>query len=180
ADTVDVQPFGRNVDEPFNREGDLWTAGAAVSLGRNGVGENRNRAQRCDRNIITASDQPGPFAQRRERNTARARVADIGCAQGEKPSALIERQLEFGYQIAALIVADEAFRARRSVLDGAIEPSRGPQCEPEFDIDAIPRAEIAPNIVRQNADLLGVHAKHRGELAFLTYSSAAAGMDRVA
>ena len=43
-DAIDAEPGRRGVDEPLDREGDLRPAGAAISLGRHGVGVDRHRA----------------------------------------------------------------------------------------------------------------------------------------
>ena len=69
-----------NVDQPFDGKGDLGAAGAAIGLGRHGVGEDGHGAQGCGGNGIAAGDQPGAFAQRRQRDAARAGIADIGGA----------------------------------------------------------------------------------------------------
>ena len=111
ADAVDGEFFRRDVDQPFDGEGHFRAAGAAIGLGRNGVGEHRDRAQRGGRNGVVAGDQAGALAERGERHAARAGIADIGRAQRQEAASGVERQFEFRDQVAALVVADEALRA---------------------------------------------------------------------
>ena len=87
-DAVDAEPRGGDVDQPLDREGHLRPAGAAIGLGRHGVGEDRHRAQRRGRNVVGAGDQARALGQRRERHAARADIADIGGAHGEEAAVL--------------------------------------------------------------------------------------------
>jgi hypothetical protein len=110
----------------------------------------------------------------------RARVADIGHAQREKSASRVEGEFEFRHQIAALVVAGEAFRTRRSVFDRPVKFACGPQYETEFWIHTVARAEIAADIVRKHANSFRIHAQHFGKFAFLADCSPAAGINRVA
>ena len=179
-DAVDVEFCRRDVDQAFDGEGHLRAAGAAIGLRRNGVGEHRQRAQRGGRDGVVAGDQAGALAERRQRHAARAGIADIGRAQREEAARAIERQFEFRHQVAALIVADEALRARGGELDRAAELARRPQHQPVFRIDAVAGAEIAADVERQHAQGVGLDAEHAREFAFLAHGAAAAGMQRVA
>ncbi len=180
ADAVDGEFFRRDVDQPFDGESHLRAAGAAIGLRRNGVGEHRERAQRGHRNGVVAGDQAGALAERGERHAARAGIADIGRAQRQEAAGAIERQFQFRYQVAALIIADEALRAGGGELDRAAELARGPQHQAVFRIDAVAGAEIAADVERQHAHAVGLDAKDARQLALLAHRAAAAGVQRVA
>ena len=96
--------------------------------------------------------RPGAFAQRRQRHATRADIADIGRAHRRGSGRLgVERQLDLGDEIAALIIAEKRFRARRGVFHRPAELARRPQHQAEFDEDAVAGAEIAADVVRQHA-----------------------------
>src|SRR4029077_19290234 len=115
-----------------------------------------------------------------QRYAARADIADIGRAHGEEAAVAGERQLDLGDEIAPLIVAEKGLRARRRELDRTAELARGPEHQAEFDEDAVARAEISADVVRQDAELVGCDAEHAGKLALLPHRATAAGMQRVA
>ena len=125
--------IGRHVDQPLDRERHLGPAGRAIGVGRHGVGEHRARAQRRRRNVVGAGDQARALRQRRQRDAARADVADVVGAHGQDAAVLVERQLDLGDEIAALVVGEERLRARRGVFDRALELARRPQHQAELD-----------------------------------------------
>ena len=180
ADAVDVEFCRRDVDQAFDRESHLRAAGAAIGLRRYGVGKHRDCAQRCRWNGVVAGDQPGALAERGERHAARPGIADIGRAQRQEAARTIERQFQFRYQIAALVVANEAFRTGGGELDRAAELARGPQHQAVFRIDAVAGAEIAADVERQDAQAVGLDTENAGQLVFLPYGAAAAGVQGVA
>ena len=155
-------------------------AGAAIGLGRHGVGEDRERAQRGGGNVVGPGDQARALGQRRQRDAARADIADVGRAHGEEAAVAGERQLDLGDEVAALVVAQERLGARRRELDRTAELARRPEHQAELDEDAVARAEIAADVVGQDAQPVGRDAEHAGELALLPHRAAAAGMQRVA
>ena len=160
-DAVDAEPRGGGVDQPLDREGDLRPAGAAIGLGRHGVGVDRHRAQRGGGNGIGARDQARALGERRERHAARADIADIGGAHGEEAAVAGERQLDLGDEVAPLIVAEKGLRPRRRELDRTAELARGPQHQPELDEHPVARAEISADVVGQHAQLVGVRCRGR-------------------
>ena len=180
GDAINAELLGRDVDEPLERKRDLRPAGTAIGLGRCRIGEDRHGPQGRHRNIVAAGDQPGALAQRRQGDAARADIADIGRAQGQKPSALIEGKFKFCHQVSALVVADKTFRTRGGVFNRTAELAGGPKHQAKFDIDTIARAKISADIVGQYANSFGVDSKDGGELAFLPHRAAAAGINRVA
>ena len=159
-DAVDAELVGRGIDQPLDGEGHFGPAGTAIGLGRHGVGEHRDRAQRRGRNGIGAGNKSGALAQRRQRDAARADIADIGGAHREEAAVVVERQLDLGDQIAALVIAEKGFRAGRREFHRPAEFLRRPQHQAEFDKDAVAGAEIAADIVRQHAQPVGRDAEH--------------------
>ena len=151
ANAIHAKLRGGSVDQPLDGESDFRPAGAAISIGRHGVGEHGDRAQGRRRNRVGAGNEAGAFAQRRQRHAARADIADIGGAHGDEAMLLVERQFDLGHQIAALIIAEEGFRARRGEFHRPADFSRRPQHQAELDKDAVARAEIAADVVGQHA-----------------------------
>ena len=124
--------------------------------------------------------RPAPLLKRRQRHATRADIADIGRAHGEEAAVGVERKLDFGDEIAALIIAQESFRARRGEFHRPAELLRRPQHQAELDEDAVARAEIAADVVREDAQPVGRNAEHRGKLVLLPHRAAGAGIERVA
>src|SRR6516162_3007653 len=179
-DAVDAELIRRGVDEPLDRERHLRPPGAAIGVGGHGIGIDRHRAQRGARDGVGAHDQPGSLGERRERDATRAHIADVGRAHGEKAAVSGERQLDLGDEVTSLVVAEERLGAGGGELDRAAELARGPQHQAELDERAVARAEIAADVVGEDAQLLRRDAEHGGKLALLPHRAAAAGMERVA
>ena len=179
-DAVDAETFGGLVDQPLDGVSHFGPAGTAVGIGRHRVGEDGDGAQRRRRDGIGARNKPRALAQRRQRHAARADIADIGRAHREEAAVGVERKLDFGDEIAALIIAQERFRARRGEFHRPAELLRCPQHQAELDEDAVARAEIAADIVREDAQPVGRNAEHRGKLVLLPHRAAGAGIERVA
>ena len=59
---------------------------------------------------------------------------------------VVERQLDLGHQIAALIIAEKGFRPRRGEFHRPADLFRGPQHQTEFDKGAVAGAEIAADV----------------------------------
>ena len=161
-DAVDAELVGRHVHQPLDRERHLRPAGRTIGVGRHGVGEHRARAQGRRRNVVAAGDQAGALRQRRQRHAARAGVADVVGAHRQDAAALVERQLDLGDEIAALVVGEERLRARRGVFDRALELARRPQHQAELDERPVARAEVAADVIGQDAQLVGRDAEHAG------------------
>jgi len=153
---------------------------AAIGLGRHGGGVDRHRAQRGGRDVVGTRDQAGPLAQRRQRDAARPQIADIGGAHRQEAALFVQRQLDPRHQIASLVVGEKRLRARRGVFDRAADFFGRPQGQAEFDEDPVAGAEIAADVVGQDAQPLRRDAENRRELALLAHRAAAAGMQRVA
>ena len=80
------------VDQTFDRKRDLRPTRAAIGLRAHRVGVDRPRVQRGVRDVVSAGDQAGALAQRRQRHAARADIADIGRAHGEEFPRRVDRQ----------------------------------------------------------------------------------------
>ena len=93
---------------------------------------------------------------------------------------VVERQFDLGHQIAALIIAEKGFRARRGEFHRPADLFRGPQHETEFDEGAVAGAEIAADVGRKHAQVLRRDAEHLNELALLPHRAAGAGIERIA
>ncbi len=145
-ETIEAELARRLVDQPLDGERHFRTAGAAIGLRRHGVGERGAGAQRRQRNIVGAGDQARALAQRRQRHAARADIAEIGGAHGEKAAVLVDRKRHLGDEIASLIVRQERFRALGAEFHRPAELARGPQHQSELDEGAVARAEIAADV----------------------------------
>jgi len=115
-----------------------------------------------------------------ENETARADVADVVSAHGEKSAVAVERQRHAGQKVAALVVARHRFGARGRVLDRTAELPRRPQHETVFDVDAVLGAEVTADVERDHAQPLGRKPENFRELATLAEGAAAAGVEDVA
>jgi hypothetical protein len=104
--------IGGDIDEALDRVGHFRPPGTAIGLRWHGVGKDRERAQMRRRNGIGAGDEPCPFAQRRQRNATRADIADIGGAHCEYAAVFVQRQRDFGDEIATLVITQKGFGAR--------------------------------------------------------------------
>src|SRR5262249_11407579 len=91
-----------------------------------------------------------------------------------------ERQLDLGDEVASLVVAEERLGPGRGEFDRPAELARGPQYQAELDERAVARAEIAANVVGEDAQPLRRDAEYDGKLALLAHRAAAAGMECVA
>src|SRR5262245_29488528 len=100
-------------------------------------------------------------------------------AHGEKAALLVERKLDARDQIASLVVAEKGLAALAYPLDRPPDPLRRPQHQREFREDRVLGSEIPADVVRDHANLLGLHAEHGGKLALLADDAAAAGVNEV-
>ena len=133
------------------------------------------------RNAVVPRHLGEAFSQRREMRGVGADIADIGAAKAEEFAVLVERQLGRNGEVAALIVADEAFGAVAIPLDRAADLARGPRQKPVFREECVARAEIAAHVAAQRAAFLFRHAQNLGERLPLAHDAAAgAGINGVA
>ena len=179
-DAVDAEFLGGGVDQPLDGVGDFGPARTAIGVGRHRVSVDRDRAQAGRRNGVGARDESGALAQRRQRHAARPDIADIGRAHRQEAAAGIERQLDFGDEIAALIVGEKRLRACRGIFDRTLELFRGPKHQAELDEDAVAGAEIAADVVCEHVQLVGRYTEHGGKFALLPHRATRAGIERVA
>ncbi len=180
CDPIDAELACGEVDEPLDRERHLRSAGAAIGLGRHGVGVDRHGPQRRRWDGVGAGDQARTLRERGERHAARAHIADVGRAHRQELSILAQGELDLHDEVAPLVIAEEGLRAGRRILDRTAKLARGPQDQPELDEDTVAGAEIAADVVGQHPQLVGGNAEHARELALLAHRAAAAGVQRVA
>src|SRR5438034_478825 len=81
--------------------------GAAVGCGRRRVAEHRGGAVVRGRHAVKAGADADAFAQRHDRGRVAADIAQMRAAQSQKPPTRVERELDFGYQVAPLVVAQK-------------------------------------------------------------------------
>ena len=125
-ESVDPELFGGDLDQPFYREDAFRPARAAIGVGRRGVGEGRARAQPRDRHAIRAGDDARAFRQRRERDAARADIAQILRPQTEDCTVPVEGERHLRHEVAALVIADQRLAPLDGALDGPPDFSRRP------------------------------------------------------
>jgi hypothetical protein len=121
---VDPTDPGRGVDKAFEAVIRLGSAGAAIGPGRHGVGEQQSEAQSDLRDVVHARQAAREIGGRDEgavRGQVGAHIGEHVDVEGEKPPALVERQLGFDDRVARLIVAQKPFRASREPMHRAAE-----------------------------------------------------------
>ena len=97
------------------------TAGTAIGLGAHRVREHRARAQCRDGDVVRSGDQAGPFAERRQRDTARADIAQIIGHAWRGTCRCVDRHGDIRDQVTALIVGQKvgAYWSRKRQLQVA-------------------------------------------------------------
>ena len=93
---------------------------------------------------------------------------------------VVERQFDLGHQIAALVIAEKRFRARRGEFHRPADFFRRPQHQAELDKSAIAGAEIAADVRRKHAQVFRRDTEHLNELVLLPHRAAGAGIERIA
>ena len=109
----------------------------------------------------------------------RADIAQVRAAQRQKFSVRVERELRLDIEVAPLIVAQEGFLSLAGPFHRPAEAAGGPDDQGEFGIKRVSGAEIAADIVGDDAHRVFVDAQDRREFALLADDIAAAGEQRV-
>ena len=157
ADLVGRQPgLARDViDEALHQVGRLGPAGAAIGVGRHGVGHHALDVH-VDRGRLVEADQHRGAGQRRDEG---AEMAEIGAerrigrdAAAEKLAVLVDGHLGDRDMVAALHVGLERLLAIGDPLHGALQQARGPHDHGILGMHEDLHAEAA-------ADVAGAHAK---------------------
>src|SRR5580704_10273547 len=99
----------------------------------------------------------------------RANIHEVRGAQGEKLSIRAQSELDVGDEVAALILAEHRFRARRGEFYWAAELLRHPQNKTELDIGPILRAETAARVQGDKPQLACGNPENGGEVALLAH-----------
>ncbi len=107
-----------------------------------------------------------------------AEIAEVRAAHGQEFALVVERELRFDDEIARLIVAQERLVALDDPFHRAAEFARRPGDSCEFGIDHAAGAEIAADVLHQDAHLVRCNAKHRGEIGLEPDGAAVSGVNR--
>ena len=92
----------------------------------------------------------------------------------------VEREFGRHGEIAAHIVGDERLVAFAGPFHRPADAARAPGDQREFGKEAVAGAEIAADLVGDDAHGFERHAEDRRKLALLTHDAARAGIKRVA
>ena len=110
----------------------------------------------------------------------RADIAEIVGPQRQEAAVGVERQLGGHREIAAHIVGDEGLVALGGPFHRPPDLARAPDHQREFGKEAVARAEIAADLVGDDAHRFERHAQDRRDLLLLAHDAAGAGVERVA
>src|SRR5262249_39647119 len=163
-DPVDAGFDRREVAQALHDEHRLGPAGAAIRGGRHGVAVD----------LVGAREYAHALAQRDDRGGVGADIAQMRAAHRQEAALLVERQLDLGGEVAALIVAEERFAALAYPLHRPADPLRRPQNQREFWKDRILGSEVSSDLIRHDANLLRLNPEDGGAFPLLTHDTAAA------
>ena len=154
-DAIDSEIARRDIHQPFQYEGRLRAAGAAIGVGWHGVGKNhfdlaidrRGRVSAGEQRAIEVGRDVGP-----ERRDVAADIRQRRHPQPEELAVPVKRQLGMGDMIAALRIGLESFAAIGNPFDRPFQLTRGPGHQCLLGIDDLLAAKAA-------ADVRGHHAQ---------------------
>src|SRR5262249_55301157 len=155
-------------------------AGAAIRGGRHRVAVDPVGPVVRDRHLVDAREYAHAFAQRDDRGGGGADIAQMRPPDRQEAALPVERPPGLRGGGAALIVAEERFAALAYPLHRPADPLRRPQNQREFWKDRILGSEVSSDLVRHDADLLGLAPEDGGDFALLTHDTAAAGVQEIA
>ena len=92
----------------------------------------------------------------------------------------VERQLGRDREVARLVVAQEGFLPLAGPFDRPADPPRRPGDEREFRVEGAARAEIAADLVHDDADFVLGHVEDRRQFLLWPHRAADPGIKRVA
>src|SRR5262249_17016700 len=133
-----------------------------------------------DRHLVDAREYAHAFAQRDDRGGVGADIAQMRAAHRQEAALLVERQLDLSDEVAALIIAEKRLAALAYPLHRPADPLRRPQNQREFRKDRVLGSEVSTDLVRHDANLLGLNPEDGGDFALLTHDTAAAGVQEIA
>ena len=157
---IDAELPGGQVDGALDLVAGFRAPGAAVDLGRAGVGEHRAGAEIDRRDAVGAAlgaNGPAGRRERPDRGDIGADVADGVDLEGEKTAVPVQGQLDPAFLGPAVAVGQERLAAPAQPLDRPVQPSGREQDQRVFRIERVLHAEAAAHVVGQVADLLARH-----------------------
>ena len=160
-DLVDAHLARRRVDQALHVVVALGAAGAAIGADRRGVGEHHlgvhlHRGRGVDVDDVLHRVGRG----RHRRIDVGAGIAGAAEPHGEEAAVLVERQLGHALVIAAVMVAQKAFRALVGPFHRPAQQLGAQQQRSVLGIDLALHAERAADIAGQHAHLVGRHVQH--------------------
>ena len=160
---VEAEVVRRPVDQALQQVDVLRPAGAAVGIGRRGVGvggADPHVERRCPVRADQRAGATGGRDERPEVGRIGAEVGDAVDGKREKPPVAVERESRPRAQVAALMVARHGLAPLRHPLDRTAEHAGGEQRERIFGIDPELDSEGAADIGRHHAEPPGGNLQH--------------------
>src|SRR5262249_46111102 len=144
------------------------------------VAQHRPCTEMRGRDAVDAADNADALAQRDDRGGIGADIAEVRAAQRQKPAVGVKRELSLAHEVAALVIAEERLGALAGPLDRSADFAGGPDQQGEFRKQRILRAEIAPDVIGDDAHRLERHVEDARDLSLLPYHPTTAGIEDVA
>ena len=128
--------------------------------------------------MIDAGGDRDPLRQWHEGNCAGAQIARVRRPQRKKVAVLVDRELGFRHQVAAVEISQERVTAVAEPFDRAAYPLCRPGHQDKFRAGVVADAKIAADIAGDDAHRLFWHAQRAGDIVALPNdASAGAGVD---
>ena len=179
----EVHLMRRFLHQPLDDIGGFRPPGATIGVHRHGVRIDRAHAVVHRRHHVDA-DMHAARRKRRDERTElaliRAEIGDGRNLHGEYLAVLVQRHRRFRHMVAALRIAQEAFRAVRRPLHRPPQHLRREQHQRIFGIDEGLHAEAAAHVFRHHAQLLDRNLERvLGDIVAHRMHALAAGIERV-
>ena len=130
--------------------------------------------------MIHAGRDRDSLRQWHEGNRAGAQIARVRCPQRKKVAVLVDRELGFRHEVAAVEIGQERVTAVANPFDRAGYPLCRPRDQDEFRAGVVADAKIPADITRDDAHRLFRHTERPGNIVALPNNPAAgAGIDGV-
>ena len=163
-DPVDPRDLRRALDQALDQIDRFRPAGASIDRGRRSVGEDGVGADMDGLYVVKTwneHDRPEQRSGRGAPPVGAERLIGVR-ADGEELAVLVEREFAVDDLVARMIVAEQAFAARRRPFDRPAATLRRPQHQNVFGIEIGLHAEAAADIGRDHPDFRLRHMKHIG------------------
>ena len=163
---ADAELARRLVDQALDQIGGLGSAGAAIGVGPDRVGEDPLHFGEDRRRRVRPAQHLGIEDRRAERSVVRAVGAEIrDCAHPQAPKSpdRIESELGMADVIATLGITQEGLRPPAVPLDGPAESLGRPQHQRVLRIGVVFHAEAAAHLRRNHSQSRLVDTEARGD-----------------